>query len=300
MGYKWKTMIEIPEDLRSLDRAEISRISESNARVRLKEYDPFIHKGNRGHLALIAGSPGMIGASMLSAAAASRSGLGKLTVCVPENAILPIHLFLPEVMVKVQEDDIDLGHFSAVAIGPGLGTSNQSEAILKKTISFGLPMVLDADALNLLSKDKNLLVKLPKDAILTPHLMEWQRIFGNSKNDKDRITTSILFCKKLNINILIKGHISVLVNAEGNIFYNGTGNPGMAKGGSGDVLTGIIGSLLAQGYSATDAGILGMYLHGLSGDLASHDLGEDAMTSTDQISYISAAFKSLRNSRANP
>lgn len=291
-------MIEIPEDLRSLDRAEIRRISEMNAKACLKEYDPFVHKGNRGHLAVIAGTTGMIGASLLSAAAASKAGVGKLTVYAPESAVLPFHLFLPDALVKIQHEDIDLNDYSAIAIGPGLGTSPKAEIIFKNTIRFAKPMVIDADALNLIGLNRKLLDKLPEGAILTPHLLEWQRIFGTVNNDKERIITSVEICNRLKINILIKGHISVFINAKGNIFYNGTGNNGMAKGGSGDVLTGILGSLLAQGYEATNAGIMGMYLNGLSGDLANETLGEDAMTASDQISFLSAAFKSLRNSRA--
>jgi hydroxyethylthiazole kinase-like uncharacterized protein yjeF len=298
MGSKLRKMIEIPEDLRLLDRTEIRRISEKYALSCLKEFDPFVHKGKKGHLALVAGSEGMIGAAILSASAAGKAGVGKLTVYVPQNAVLPIHLFLPEAMVKVQQESIDVNTYSAIAIGPGLGTSPQAEKIFKESIKIEKPMVIDADALNLIGLNRKLLDKLPKDAILTPHLLEWQRIFGSASNDKERIVTSIKICNKFKINILIKGHISVFINSEGNIFYNGTGNNGMAKGGSGDVLTGILGSLIAQGYEATNAGILGMYLHGLSGDLANEAIGEDAMTASDQISFLSAAFRSLRNSRA--
>jgi NAD(P)H-hydrate epimerase len=300
MAFKWKRMIEVPENLRSLDRNEIQRKSAQNAAIRLKEYDPYVHKGNRGHLAIIAGSEGMIGASILTTSSAARSGVGKITVFVPNSAILPLHLSLPDVIVKPQITDIDLEPFTAIAIGPGLGISSDAEKMLKKAISVHKPIILDADALNLLSQNKELLNTLPKDAILTPHLLEWKRLFGSADSDKARIDTSLKFCKKLNINILIKGHISSLLSPEQMVFYNGTGNSGMAKGGSGDVLTGLIGGLLAQKYTALDAAIVGIYIHGLAGDLASEEIGEDAMTATDQIRFISKAFKRLRNSRTNP
>jgi NAD(P)H-hydrate epimerase len=293
-------MIEIPENLRSLDRNEIQRKSAQNAAIRLKEYDPFIHKGNRGHLAIIAGSEGMIGASILTASSAARSGVGKVTVFVPNSAILPLHLSLPDVILKPQDAEIFLDPFSAVAIGPGLGTSSQSEQLLKKAIFTKKPFILDADALNIISIQKHLLKNLPEGAILTPHLLEWKRLFGNSDSDHARIMTSLNYCNKLNINILIKGRVSVLITPDQQVFYNGTGNAGMAKGGSGDVLTGLIGGLLAQGYSPEDAGIVGMYIHGLAGDLAMDELGEEAMTASDQIQYIAKAFKRLRNSRTNP
>lgn len=300
MAFKWKRMIDLPDHLRLLDKNEIRRFSSENAATRLKEFDPFIHKGNRGHLAIVAGSEGMIGASILTASAAARSGTGKITVFVPDLAILPMHLSLPDVIVKQQNSEIQLDLFSAIAIGPGLGSSVLAIELVEKALYTKKAIVLDADALNILSLKKELLNILPEGAILTPHLLEWQRMFGNTETDKERIITSFNYCNKLNINILIKGHISTLVTSNHELFFNGTGNAGMAKGGSGDVLTGLIGGLLAQGYAPEDAGIVGMFIHGLAGDMAAEELGEDAMTASDQIRYLSKAFKALRNSRANP
>ena len=291
---------EIPEDLRTLDRDAIRKTAALNAAGRLKHFDPFSHKGNRGHLGLIAGSKGMGGAAVLAAMAANKSGVGKMTVMLPQSMHLLIHQSIPEALVADNKDLSEVTRFDALAIGPGIGTSPLANQMLIKSISSSKPLIVDADALNLLAKDPALLNDLPKDTLLTPHIGEWERLFGKSRNDKERIITSIKNCKKFNINVLIKGHISVLVTSEGNFYLNGTGNVGMAKAGSGDVLTGFLGGLIAQGYSSIDAGILGMFLHGLAGDFAMEVIGTDFMTATDQIHYLSKAFLSLRNSPTNP
>ena len=293
-------MIKIPKDLRSLNRELLFEKSTAVAATLLKDYDPFVHKGNRGHLGLFAGSEGMAGAAILSSLAAIKSGLGKLTVHLPAKYHVLIHQSIPEALVKDINNKISFEQFNAIAIGPALGLTPSSKVVLIAAMKSMKPMVLDADALTLLSMHPELLVSIPTGSLLTPHLGEWERMFGKSNDDKERIITSVNICNKLNINILIKGHISVLVTPDDQVHYNGTGNAGMAKAGSGDVLTGILGGLLAQGYAAKDAGILGMYLHGLAGDLASTSLGEDFMTATDQIQHLSGAFKRLRNSRTNP
>jgi NAD(P)H-hydrate epimerase len=242
----------------------------------------------------------MAGAAILSAMAANKSGLGKLTICIPRKYELLIHQTIPEALVREQNEVLFSDPFHALAIGPGIGLSPLSEKLLDAAISSQKPMVLDADALTLLARNPSYFKTLAGSSILTPHLGEWERLFGYSQDDRSRIITSIEYCNKHNINILIKGHVSALVTADGNVYLNGTGNSGMAKAGSGDVLTGLIGGLLAQGYSSSEAGILGMFIHGMAGDLAQEALGSDFMTATDQIYYLSKAFKSLRNSDANP
>ena len=293
-------MIDFPNDLRSLDRKELFENSLKLSGSILKDYDPFVHKGNRGHLGLIAGSDGMAGAALLSAMAANKSGLGKLTICIPQKYLLLTHQTVPEALVRVQEEDLSFSLFNAIAIGPGIGLSEVAEKLLQSAILAKKPMVLDADALSILSRNPKYLNELPASSILTPHLGEWERMFGPSKDDKSRIITSIEICNKYNISILIKGHVSVLVAANNKVYLNGTGNSGMAKAGSGDVLTGILGGLLAQGYTAEETGILGMFLHGLAGDIAKENLGSEFMTATDQIHHLSQAFKRLRISHANP
>jgi NAD(P)H-hydrate epimerase len=300
MVFKWMKMIDLPNDLRSLDRKQLFDDSLKHAASILKDYDPFVHKGNRGHLGLIAGSEGMAGAAILSAMAANKSGLGKLTVHIPGRYQLLFHQTIPEAMVKGQEEELICSPFNALAIGPGLGLSHTSQKLLESAISSQKPLLLDADALTILSRNPAYFNELPPSSLLTPHLGEWERLFGSSHNDKSRISTSIDICNKHNINILMKGHVSVLITADGNFHLNGSGNAGMAKAGSGDVLTGLLGGLLAQGYSVAETGILGMFIHGMAGDIAQAALGSDFMTATDQIQCLSGAFKRLRNSRTNP
>jgi NAD(P)H-hydrate epimerase len=288
-------MNDIPNDLRALDRVEVFNSSTFQAKKRIRSFDPFSHKGIRGHAAIIAGSEGMMGASILATSACMKSGCGKTTAIVPHSYFSLIHSTIPEALVKDQHDaGLTTHSFDALAVGPGLGISSSSKDLLDKSFNSNLPLVIDADALNILAQDKSLLKLLPKDAILTPHHGEWERMFFKTNDDHLKIKTSIDFCNKLKVNLLLKGHYSILITPSG-LFINGTGNAGMGKAGSGDVLTGILTSLLAQGYHPEDAGILGMYVHGLAGDFAREKLGEDYITATDIIHYLSDAFLSLRN-----
>ena len=290
------TMNKIPKDFNALERKEIRDASFLEAKSRLKNYSPFAHKGTRGHAAIFAGSPGMMGAAILSTNACLRSGCGKTTTIVPETYFSMMHQAAPEALLSNRNSSLDLSNFSAIGVGPGIGTSPELENSLKQVFNSRLPQVIDADALNFLSHNKDLLSTLPKDTILTPHLKEWERLFEKFKDENELINTSVNICNKYNINILIKGYYSVLVTPSGEYHVNGTGNSGMGKAGSGDVLTGLLSGLLAQGYSAEDAGIIGMFVHGLSGDLAKEAIGEDAMVSGDLLKYLGEAFKILRHS----
>jgi len=295
MGFNWTTMNDIPQDLRSLVRVDVFNSSTAEAKKRIKSYDSFAHKGTRGHAAVAAGSSGMMGAAILSTSACMRSGCGKTTAIVPSSYFSLIHSTIPEALVCDREaKDIPFDSFDALAVGPGIGSSASSKKLLELFLSTHIPLVIDADGLNILSIEKDWITKLPQGSILTPHHGEWERLFFKTHDDYFKINTSVEICNKHNINILIKGHNSIFVTPSA-IFINGTGNAGMAKAGSGDVLTGILASLLAQGYSSEDAGILGMYIHGLAGDFARDKWGEDYMNATDIIHYLSAAFQSLRN-----
>lgn len=294
MGFNWTTMNDIPQDLRSLVRVDVFNSSTAEAKKRIKSFDSFAHKGTRGHAAVAAGSRGMMGAAILSTSACMRSGCGKTTAIVPSSYFSLIHSTIPEALVFDREaKDIPFDSFDAMAVGPGLGTSPSSKKLLELFLSTHIPLVIDADGLNILSIEKDWITKLPQGSILTPHHGEWERLFFKTNDDYLKINTSVEICNKHNINILIKGHYSIFVTPS-DIFINGTGNAGMAKAGSGDVLTGILASLLAQGYSSEDAGILGMYLHGLAGDFARDKKGEDYINATDIIHYLSAAFQTLR------
>jgi NAD(P)H-hydrate epimerase len=287
---------KINSDLQELDENEIRIHTFQKVKGILKIFNPFSHKGNRGHAAIFAGSHGMMGAAILSTMAATKSGAGKVSVIIPERYFELIHISIPEALVISNVDEIEFEKFDSIGIGPGLGSEILTMPLVEKLFSSKNRLVLDADMLNFISINSSLLNRIPTDSILTPHLLEWKRLFGEAINDKTRILKTQEICRKYAINVLIKGHISVLVTSKGEVHFNANGNAGMAKGGSGDVLTGLIAGLLAQGYSQIDAGQLAMYIHGLSGDLAMKLHGENAMTATDEIHQFGQAFASLSQS----
>jgi NAD(P)H-hydrate epimerase len=291
--------ITIPHDLRELNEDEIRLQTLIEIKKSLKTFDKFSHKGTRGHAAIFAGSHGMMGAAILSVLSANKSGAGKVTAIIPEEYFALIHAQSPESLVEANIKEINYKKFNSIGIGPGLGSTTLNNSIFRNIFSAGIPTILDADALNFFSINKNLLEEIPINTILTPHLLEWERLFGVVKSDKARIEKTIEICLRLKINIVIKGHFSCLVTSEGSFFFNGTGNAGMAKAGSGDVLTGLITGMLAQGYKPRDAALIGMYVHGLAGDLAKEILGEEAMIASDQINCFSEAFLKLHSDILN-
>ena len=266
-----------------------------------KKRSRFAHKGTYGHALLIGGSLGKTGAIVLSAKAALRSGVGLLTVYVPQSSYAILQTSVPEAMTLLDAATnyvtsvlSDLQKYKAIGIGPGLGTEAETKSALQtilQQVQNGL--VLDADALNCLAQEKHLLEKLPQHTILTPHPKEAERLFGASQNDFERLGQVQQYAIKLNCIVVLKGHHTFIALPNGEGFFNSTGNAGMAKGGSGDVLTGIITSLLAQGYAPEAAAILGVYLHGFAGDLAATALSAEAMLPSDLIKFLAPSFKSL-------
>lgn len=266
----------------------------------LKSRSRFSHKGTFGHALLIGGSKGKIGASVLMGKACLRSGAGLVTVHLPGCGYSIIQTAGPEVMVSVDESENEcsqiprLDPFSAIAAGPGLGTGKNTASMLKHLIQEAkVPLLLDADALNILSDNPTWLAFLPKNSVLTPHPGEFARVAGKTTNSFDRLEVLRSFCIKYSLNIVLKGAYTVTCSPLGNCYFNSTGNPGMATGGSGDVLTGIIAGLLAQGYNATEACILGVHLHGLAGDLAAEETGYEALVAGDIIEHLGNAFVKL-------
>ncbi len=264
----------------------------------IKPRSKFAHKGNFGHGLLIAGSYGMAGASILSAKAALRSGIGLLTIHAPfgNNAILQTSV--PEAMVEndVHErffaEPTDTHEFQTVAIGPGLGQSELTEtALIDQIAECQMPMVIDADALNLLSKNRQLLTKLPKGSILTPHPKELERLVGKCQNSFDRLTKAAELARIAQVYIVLKGAYTAIITPTSSFYFNPTGNPGMATGGSGDVLTGVLLALLAQGYTPENACKIGVFAHGLAGDIAKKKLGEMGLIASDIINNLPLAFK---------
>jgi hydroxyethylthiazole kinase-like uncharacterized protein yjeF len=258
----------------------------------LQPRKPFSHKGNFGHALLIAGSNGKMGAAVIAAKACMRAGVGKLTVSVPEDEANILPIALPEAMICIREKDCNnFDLFNAAGIGCGIGTSKESLQILTYLMEqFKKPIVLDADALNIIAENKTLLKKIPKDSIITPHPKEFDVLFGIHKTTEERIFTAIAKATQYNIIIVLKGH-ETFITQNGFSFLNTTGNAGLAKAGSGDALTGIISSFLAQGYQPFDAAKIAVYMHGLAADICLKKQSMESMLITDVIECFGKALK---------
>jgi hydroxyethylthiazole kinase-like uncharacterized protein yjeF len=260
----------------------------------------FSHKGTYGHALLIAGSWGKIGASVLGARACLRAGVGLLTVHVPRCGNIVLQSTVPEAMVSADKrakfwaEVPALQNISSIGAGPGIGQAPETAQALKQLIqSVGVPLVLDADALNLLALNPEWLDLLPKNTVLTPHPKEFERLFGKTDNGFQRNDLQRKMAQQYGIFIILKGANTAIACPDGRCWYNSTGNPGMATGGSGDVLTGILTGLLAQGYPEQSASLLGVFLHGLAGDLAAEVLGQEAIIAGDLVDYIGSAWLKL-------
>lgn len=262
----------------------------------------FDHKGVYGHALAIAGAYGMMGAAVLTGEAALRSGAGLVTLHVPGTGCKIVQTAFPEAIVSADVHDRcfsvppDTEKYTAIAAGPGLGMSDESRHGLKALLGkVTQPLLLDADALNMIGEDPSLLKKLPEHTILTPHPREFDRLAGRSVDGWSRHLEQISFSKKYKLIIVLKGAYTGISFPDGSYFFNTTGNPGMATGGSGDVLTGIILSLLAQGLLPGKAAIAGVYLHGLAGDLAADAMGQEAMIAGDIIKQLGNAFMKVKD-----
>lgn len=258
------------------------------------------HKGDLGHALLYAGSPGMAGAAVLSARACMRSGVGLLTVCTPSlnNDILQISV--PEAMVIHSDDlyaDTDLSRYNAVGAGPGLGKGESQTAILEKLLKrASYPMVLDADALNIISTSRYLLEYVPVGSVITPHPGELKRLIGECSGYPDMVSKAAQLASECGITVVVKGAPTVTVTPEGTLYVNSTGNPGMATAGSGDVLTGIVLAMLAQGYRHDQAAYIAVFMHGLAGDIAAQKYSMTAMTSADIALSLPDAWLQMEKS----
>ena len=266
----------------------------------LKPRGKFAHKGNFGRALLIAGLQGMAGASVLAARACLRSGVGLLTVHIPFCNNFIVQTSVPEAMTEIDINDVrfscatDTDDYQAVGIGPGLGKAGDTEAALLEQIeSCQTPMVVDADALNLLGEHRSYIGRLPKGSILTPHPKELERLVGKCQNSYERLTKARELARSAGVHILLKGAYSVIIAPSGKCWFNPTGNPGMATGGSGDVLTGVVLALLAQGYDAETAARMAAYVHGLAGDIACKKHGVMGMTAGDIVTCLPPAWRML-------
>ena len=268
----------------------------------LKKRKMFAHKGSYGHGLLLAGSRGKIGAALLAARGALRAGLGLLTIHLPISAGSLVQISLPEAMSSFDfgEEYLtqipDLSRYSALAAGPGIGTNILTQEAVNQLIHKArVPLVLDADALNILAENPLWIRQLPENAILTPHPVEFDRLSGIVvKTEEERLQMAIHFAYSYRVILVLKGAFTRIIFPDGTVWFNSTGNPGMATARSGDVLTGIILGLLCQGYTSGDAAKLGVFLHGRSADLIVNDSSQESLIASDIADYLGNAYASLK------
>ncbi|GAB3797032.1 bifunctional ADP-dependent NAD(P)H-hydrate dehydratase/NAD(P)H-hydrate epimerase [Spirosoma humi] len=275
----------------------------AEARLLLHKRSRFSNKGTFGRALLLAGSYGKIGAAVLAARACLRSGVGLLTVQVPQCGYAILQSSVPEAMCSPDRhqnvltgtapashpgnESPEPSDYSTIGIGPGIGKASETLAMLKGLLlTLKKPIVVDADALNLLAENRELLVQLPKNSILTPHPKEFERLTKKWNDDYEKLTILRDFARKYNVVVILKGAHSAVTTPDGDIHFNSTGNPGLSTGGTGDVLTGVLTALLAQGYDPVEAAVLGVFAHGLAGDRVAEQRGPIGMTASDVIDAL--------------
>ncbi len=266
----------------------------------------FASKHTMGHVKLFAGSRGMIGAAVLASQAVLQSGAGLLTLHTPQCGYTVLQSSVPEALVECDKHDnvvtvmpLDR-NYAAVAVGPGLGRDPQTVNALHDLLRLQeRSMVLDADALNILADNPQWLSLLPRNSIITPHVREFDRLFGESANSCQRLVKACEMARQHRLFIVLKGANSAVITPDNEVWFNSTGNAGMATAGSGDVLTGLLASLLAQGYTPYKASLLGVYLHGLAGDLVAAEWSQEGVTAGRVAAYLGKAFQRMRQQIAN-
>lgn len=299
----WKLLdIDLDEAKIKQMPSEFLLVESRNIRPLLKPREPFTAKRDYGSALIFAGSTGMMGAAVMCAKATLKCGAGLTTVHGAKGGLPILQTALPEAMFEPDRNehfitDMRIHHqHQAIAAGPGIGTNEQTvdalEALLKNA---NAPLVLDADALNCIAKRPTLLSLLPTKTIITPHIGEFDRLFGEHSSSEERLRKAIEMAKQYNIIIVLKGHHTLTVRPTGRVFINPTGNPGMATAGAGDVLTGVITAFLAQGYKPEHASTIGVFIHGLAGDIAAAELGEFGLTASDIAAYCGRAIRAIIN-----
>jgi NAD(P)H-hydrate epimerase len=301
---EWKTLpIGLHPDALLKTETPYGLITDEDIASLVRKRERFSHKGDFGHALLVAGSRGKMGAAVLSAKSCMRSGAGLLTVRIPERGETVMQLSLPEVMTEadVHPDFItelpELSRYDAIGIGPGLGVNDRTAAVVGKLLDVAgkKPLVLDADALNIVAANSELLYRLPQGAVITPHPKEFDRLAGPSENAYERIRKARSIATEQKIYVILKGAYTVVCTPSGKAFFNTSGNPGMATAGSGDVLTGIILGLLAQGYGPGEASVIAVYIHGIAGNLAAAYLSEESLIAGDITTMLGKAFKQMHD-----
>ncbi|MBC7565669.1 MAG: NAD(P)H-hydrate dehydratase [Pedobacter sp.] len=273
-----------PQPFQLIESDDISRL--------FKPRQPFSHKGTYGHALIIAGAEETMGAALISAKACLHAGAGLTSLSIPSSGLIALNTSMPEVMFLDRKSlqkmaGNDFKKYQAIAIGPGLGKDQKQ--LLNHILGVGMSIIVDADALNILAEDPKLLHKLPKNSILTPHMKEFDTLFGTHKTWWGRLKTAILKAKEYEIVIVLKNERTFIIGQNGAVSINPTGNPAMAQGGMGDALTGIITAFVAQGFNEKTAAILGVYFHGKSGDDLSAD--HNSLTASELILQLSKTIK---------
>lgn len=294
--------IELHPHLDHLIRAKQFYIQKNDIKQLVAKRHKFSHKGNFGHALIISGNQTMRGAVSISAMACLRSGAGLLTLHSVSKAIDALMLNLPEAMCSIDANSEficelpDLKNYNVIAIGPGIGTEEETADVLKKLLNYtSCSLVIDADALNILSENKTWLSFLPPETILTPHPKEFDRLTEEHNNDLERYATARHFALKHKVIVVLKGSYTSICMPDGSSYFNSSGNSGLAKGGSGDALTGIITGLLARGYTAPKAALIGVYVHGYAADLATKKLSKESLLASDVIDKLGKAFLKLED-----
>lgn len=305
---EWKLLdIELDQEKVKSIPSDFMLVEARSVRPLLRPRLPFTGKRDYGSVLIFAGSIGMMGAAVMCARSCLRSGAGLATVHSAYCGMPILQTAVPEAMFEPDRrehfiSDMSIHHnHQAIAIGPGIGTNeatiNALEGLLKNC---SYPLVLDADALNCIAKRPALLSILPRNTVITPHIGEFDRLFGEHKSSEERLQKAREMARYYNIIIVLKGHYTVTVRPTGKVYFNSTGNPGMATAGAGDVLTGVIAAFMAQGYRPEHAATVGVYIHGLAGDIAANELGEIGMTSSDIADNIGRAVRMIVNREELP
>lgn len=298
---KWNILnINLNKDFIDNSRSSFFLTKKSDCKEIYRPRQKFAHKGTYGHALIIAGSLGKIGASILAAKAALHAGAGLVTAHIPQCGMNPMHSVVPEVMISLDDSEThittlpDLSAYDAIAFGPGADMQPETQKAMKLLIQeTKVPLIIDADGLNILAENKTWLAFLPPDTILTPHPKEFERLTSSVDNHFNRIEILRAFAQRYKLYIVLKGAWSAIACPDGSIYFNPTGNPGLATAGSGDVLTGILSGLVASGYSSKEACILGTWLHGKSADIEVKKNAQPSMIASDVIKTLRKAFKKL-------
>jgi len=286
--------IELNELFIQKQEADFYLTDESDIQKKLQPRKLFSHKGTYGHALIIAGNTDTMGAALLSSMACLHTGAGLTTACIPQSGLIALNTSLPEVMALPRDEYTRIENpkkYQAIAIGPGLGTNPENEKLLESLILANQPLVIDADALNILGERPDLIDKLVPNTILTPHVKEFDRLFGEHDSWWDRVQSAKEKAKRLKIVIVLKNQYTFICLPTGKVLINLTGHPAMAQGGMGDILTGIIAGFVAQRYSATDAAILACYIHGKAGDYLAQE--QFVVTASHLSARISKEIKAL-------